>query len=116
MHGVVGAFANDPRVLGWDIWNEPDNGAEGDSAGAREKFTHVATLLPQVFAWAREANPSQPLTSGVWHNDDWSSAGKLNAIEKAQIEQSDVITFHVYDWPEVFERRVQAAPGLMAGR
>ncbi len=106
VRGVVAAFANDPRVLGWDIWNEPDNGAEGDSAGAREKFTHVATLLPQVFAWARAANPSQPLTSGVWHNDDWSPAGKLNAIEKAQIEQSDVITFHVYDWPEAFERRV----------
>ena len=32
---------------------------------------------------------------------------ELNAIEKAQIEQSDVITFHVYDWPEVFERRVK---------
>jgi hypothetical protein len=24
--GVVGAFANDPRILAWDIWNEPDNG------------------------------------------------------------------------------------------
>ena len=107
VRGVVGAFANDPRVLGWDIWNEPDNGADGDSAGVREKFTHVATLLPQVFAWARAVNPSQPLTAGVWHNDDWSPAGKLNAIEKAQIEQSDVITFHVYDWPEVFERRVK---------
>ncbi len=106
VRGVVGAFANDPRVLGWDIWNEPDNGADGDSSGAREKFTQVATLLPQVFAWARAANPSQPLTSGVWHNDDWSPAGKLNAIEKAQVEQSDVITFHVYDWPEVFGRRV----------
>src|SRR5579863_7042562 len=23
--GVVGAFANDPRVLMWDIWNEPNN-------------------------------------------------------------------------------------------
>ena len=23
--GVVGAFANDPRMLAWDIWNEPDN-------------------------------------------------------------------------------------------
>src|SRR6202451_639805 len=24
--GVVGAFAKDDRILGWDIWNEPDNG------------------------------------------------------------------------------------------
>src|SRR6202034_3877422 len=23
--GIVGAFAKDDRVLGWDIWNEPDN-------------------------------------------------------------------------------------------
>ncbi|HET9475481.1 MAG TPA: hypothetical protein VFO82_16385, partial [Steroidobacteraceae bacterium] len=28
VRGVVGAFADDPRVLGWDVWNEPDNGAE----------------------------------------------------------------------------------------
>ncbi len=24
--GVIGAFANDPRILAWDLWNEPDNG------------------------------------------------------------------------------------------
>ena len=23
--GVVGAFAHDARILGWDVWNEPDN-------------------------------------------------------------------------------------------
>src|SRR5579871_1026402 len=23
--GVVGAFAKDQRILGWDVWNEPDN-------------------------------------------------------------------------------------------
>jgi len=102
VQGVIGAFANDERILGWDLWNEPDNGAD-DKAG--EKWKGVATLLPQVFAWAREANPSQPLTSGVWHNDDWSLE-KLNPIERVQIEQSDVITFHVYDWPEVLERRI----------
>src|SRR5664279_6216271 len=27
--GVVGAFANDNRILAWDIWNEPDNGNIG---------------------------------------------------------------------------------------
>ena len=32
---------------------------------------------------------------------------KLNPVEKVQIEQSDFITFHVYDWPEVFERRIK---------
>ena len=28
--GVVGAFANDKRVLAWDVWNEPDNPGGGD--------------------------------------------------------------------------------------
>ena len=28
VEGVVGAFANDPRILAWDVWNEPDNGNE----------------------------------------------------------------------------------------
>ena len=73
VQGVIRAFANDERILGWDLWNEPDNGAGDKSEGEREKWTQVAALLPQVFAWAREANPSQPLTSGVWHNDDWST-------------------------------------------
>jgi hypothetical protein len=103
VRGVIRAFAHDPRILGWDLWNEPDNGAD-DRTG--EKWKGVSTLLPQVFAWAREADPSQPLTSGVWHNDDWSR-DKLNPVERLQIEQSDVITFHVYDWPEVLERRVR---------
>ena len=106
VQGVIGAFADDPRILGWDLWNEPDNGAGDSSDGEREKWQGVATLLPQVFAWARAANPSQPLTSGVWHNEDWSK-DKLNAIERVQIEQSDVISFHVYDWPEVLERRIR---------
>ena len=27
--GVVGAFASDPRVLAWDVWNEPSNTNDG---------------------------------------------------------------------------------------
>ncbi len=100
--GVIGAFANDPRILGWDLWNEPDNGAGVND----EKWQGVSRLLPQVFAWARAANPSQPLTSGVWHNEDWSR-DQLNPVERVQIEQSDIISFHVYDWPEVLERRIK---------
>ena len=26
VEGVVGVFANDFRILAWDVWNEPDNG------------------------------------------------------------------------------------------
>jgi len=105
--GVVGRFANDERVLGWDIWNEPDNG-NGGSYTEREpknKNELVIALLPRAFAWARAAHPTQPLTSGVWKGD-WSIAEKLGPAEKIQVEMSDVISFHSYDKPEVFEKRV----------
>jgi hypothetical protein len=107
--GVVGAFANDKRVLAWDVWNEPDN-TNDSSYGKLEpanKRDLILALLPQVFAWARAANPSQPLTSGVWAGD-WSSLDKMSPMARVQIEESDVITFHNYDWPEGFEARIES--------
>ena len=107
---IIRSFAKDERILGWDLWNEPDNalggGGENSPAG-REKIAQVTALLPQVFAWAREADPSQPITSGVWIRDDWATREKLTPVERVQLEQSDFITFHVYDWPEVLERKIR---------
>ena len=105
--GVVGAFAKDERVLGWDVWNEPDNGNGGSYTELEPKNKNelVIALLPRAFAWARAAHPMQPLTSGVW-KDDWSVPEKLGPGAKIQIEMSDVISFHSYDKPEVFEKRV----------
>jgi hypothetical protein len=105
--GVVGAFAKDDRVLGWDIWNEPDNGNGGSYAELEPKNKNelVLALLPRAFAWARTVHPMQPLTSGVW-KDDWAVPGKLGPGAKIQIELSDVVSFHSYDKPEVFEKKV----------
>jgi Cellulase (glycosyl hydrolase family 5) len=105
--GVVGAFAKDERVLAWDIWNEPDNGNGGSYQDSEPKNKNelVIALLPQAFAWARSAHPTQPLTSGVWKGD-WSVADKLEPGAKIQLEMSDVISFHSYDKPEAFEKRV----------
>lgn len=108
VQGVVGAFANDDRVLAWDLWNEPNNG-NGGAYGAVElknKESYTLILLPQVYDWARSAHPSQPLTSGVW-DGDWSSPEKLTPIQHIQLEQSDVISFHNYGWPEDFEKHVK---------
>jgi hypothetical protein len=108
VQGVIGAFRFDKRVLAWDLWNEPDN-TNGSSYGKLEpanKVQLVQALLPKVYAWARAMEPEQPLTSGVWKGD-WSNLEKLTPIEKVQIEQSDVISFHSYDKPEEFEKRVQ---------
>jgi len=106
--GVVSAFGKDPRVLGWDVWNEPDN-MNTNSYGGQEpknKVDLVLTLLPQVFEWARDAGVEQPLTSGVWRGD-WSSDDKLSRMERVQLENSDVISFHNYDKGPEFEKRIQ---------
>jgi hypothetical protein len=105
--GVVGAFANDPRILGWDLWNEPDNAKGGSYADPADKVQRVLVLLPRVFQWARSVHPKQPLTCGVWQ-DEWSSPGKLSPMEKIQLDDSDVISFHRYDPADDFERRVKS--------
>ena len=109
--GVVKHFANDRRVQSWDIWNEPDNwdgGAPGrPGLEPKNKFDLVLALLPQAFAWAREAAPTQPLTSGVWLGD-WSSDAKLSPTQRVQLENSDVISFHNYGKPDELRRAIES--------
>ena len=107
--GVVGRFANDPRVLAWDIWNEPDNGPEValcDPAALKAKSDLVVPLLVAAFDWARAMNPAQPLTSGIWLGD-WSAPNLLSPIQRAQTGNSDVISFHNYGVAEDFAQRVK---------
>ncbi|MEJ0056932.1 MAG: hypothetical protein WDN75_15535 [Bacteroidota bacterium] len=58
--GVVGAFANDQRVLCWDVWNEVDNVNTNNYADPKNKLELVTKLLPMVFTWTRAAKPLQP--------------------------------------------------------
>jgi aldose 1-epimerase len=76
---IIKTFSKDKRILMWDLYNEPGNSSQGNK---------TLPLLKKVFAWAREVNPSQPLTAGLWTGNK-----KLN---KFQSENSDVITFHNY--------------------
>jgi hypothetical protein len=107
--GVVSAFARDRRVLAWDVWNEPDNTNEFSygSFEPNNKEGLVQALLPQVFTWARAANPTQPLTSGVWH-DDSSTSENPRPIARIQIENSDVVSFHNYESPQKFENQIHS--------
>jgi hypothetical protein len=103
--GVVGAFAKDDRVLGWDLWNEPDNRGGDTAKDEAAKVARVEELLPKVFAWARSVHPVQPLTSGVWAGN-WTNPAKESKTTKIQLAESDVISFHNYGWPEEFEARI----------
>jgi hypothetical protein len=105
---IVNSFNKDKRVLGWDVWNEPDN-TNNSSYGRFEPYNKVDLvhrLLKKVFAWTRSANPSQPITSGIWVGN-WASHDSLRPIEKTMIEESDIISFHNYDSGSEFEKRVK---------
>ena len=108
VQGVVGSFARDDRVLAWDVWNEPgaDNAGSYPKQELRDKIARVTMLLPRAFEWAREANPMQPLTSGVWAVDTLPEGASLGELQEIQLRESDIITFHNSSWPEYYQREV----------
>jgi hypothetical protein len=81
---ILSAFKNDQRIAFWDLYNEPGNSGYGEKS---------LPLLKEVFRWGREVNPTQPLTSAVWSIN-------LKELNKFQIENSDIITYHNYENPE----------------
>jgi hypothetical protein len=89
VQGVISAFSQDDRILGWDIYNEPGN------MGISKRS------LPLVVAsvsWAREIEPTQPITIGVWQ---WPhDAATWDKIFNICINCSDIISFHSYAEPE----------------
>ncbi|MBW3655462.1 MAG: cellulase family glycosylhydrolase [Gemmatimonadetes bacterium] len=105
--GVVGRFANDRRIVAWDLFNEPDN-RNGGSYGAFEpvnKGEMALALLRRTFQWAREMNPTQPLTAGPWKGD-YVDPSQTLPITTFMLENSDVITFHSYDDLPNLQRQV----------
>lgn len=110
-------FGQDSRVLAWDVFNEPDNpnrqaygrdGSHTELAEAdKEKF--ALQLLRKTFAWVREANPSQPATCGVWRGD---YVHHPTPMQRVQLAESDVITFHDYDRPDELRKQIEGLQKL----
>lgn len=111
--GVIGRFKDDKRVQVWDVYNEPDNdnrnsyGEAGNKQelDARTKVEKTLVLLRESFEWARAAEPSQPITSGVWIGE-WSTHEQMSPTAQLQVSESDVISFHNYDGIAELKRRV----------
>jgi len=78
---VLTTFGKDKRILLWDLYNEPGNSNKGLKSMA---------LLQNVFKWAREANPSQPISAGLWKWD-------FQELNTFQAQNSDIITYHCYE-------------------
>ena len=81
VRGVLDSFAEDERILMWDLYNEPGQFGVGDKS---------IKLLELTWEWAREVNPSQPLTACL----DGSVGDE---IIKLNFESSDILTFHTYE-------------------
>jgi hypothetical protein len=105
---VIRRYANDERVVVWDLFNEPDN-PNANSYGPlelKEKDALAARLVKLSFAWGREVGPSQPLTVGVWRGPAWTNHDELNQVHRLALELSDVISFHDYGNPSSMEARI----------
>ena len=97
VQGVIGFFKADRRIHAWDLFNEPDNPNRSSyrQLELSNKADMALVLLEKAFTWAREVDPTQPLTAGVWAGD-LAAPEKLSPINRLMLTQSDVISFHNY--------------------
>ncbi len=87
---LIKRFGRDPRVVVWDLYNEPGNSRMGNKS---------LPLLEAAFDWARSAGPTQPLTVGVWSD-------RLAELNRCCVERSDVISFHRYSKLEAVRKAI----------
>jgi len=90
VQGVMNAFRGDERILMWDLYNEPGN----NDLGAKS-----LGLLEAAFTWAREIDPVQPVTVGVWRD--------IPELNELQLSQSDIVSFHNYNDAASLEAQIK---------
>jgi hypothetical protein len=87
---VLRTFRYDKRIFLWDLYNEPGNSDYGNKS---------LPLLQNAFTWARQVNPDQPLSAGLWNKD-------LTDLNTFQLANSDVITYHDYNTVQVHQKTI----------
>ncbi|ABM04229.1 conserved hypothetical protein [Psychromonas ingrahamii 37] len=114
LRDIISTYKNDERIIIWDLYNEPTNrmifSTEGELAfdDEMEEFSHE--LMEKAFEWAREINPSQPLTVGAWHAPsilDRSLPLYEHKTDLRALELSDVISFHAYLPLDLFYKAIE---------
>jgi hypothetical protein len=99
--GLLAAFADDERVLAWDLYNEPGGVA---APSGRPVGELCLPLLAAAFDWARSAGPRQPLTTGTFQLDHPQDP----RIRELQLTESDVVSFHHYGPAGDLERVIES--------
>lgn len=85
---MINSYSRDPRVLAWDLFNEP---LDCTGIGTPE-------FLENAFGWAREVDAAQPLTVCIYN--------KFAAGNDVILDQSDVISFHGYLQTSALRERI----------
>ena len=119
---VIGTFREDPRILFWDLYNEPGNRMDFETIGyshfVSELEVHALSLMEQSFGWARKVGPASPLSVAAWTTplpgDD--AHPYQTEIDRSALIHSDIVTFHAYwgrdrvsqfiDYLEVLDRPI----------
>jgi hypothetical protein len=91
LRGIVAPFANDDRVLGWDLHNEPENYPTWGGSGGRER---VIAWAGNMAAALREIDRNHPVTVGVGNHSNLWATGHNGAT---LLDVVDFASFHLYD-------------------
>jgi endo-1,4-beta-mannosidase len=90
LQGIVGTFANDDRVLAWDLYNEPEFTTSWAS-GSQSSFIMWLKDMAQM---VRSMDNHHPITVGVGdYNNLWLPAKNGTTI----LSFVDFAAFHCYD-------------------
>jgi hypothetical protein len=92
LKGLVAPFANDDRVLGWDLHNEPDNYPTWGTSGGKEKVLDWASNMARVL---RGIDSIHPITVGIGNYENLWASGRGGGPTLLDIV--DLVSFHCYD-------------------
>jgi hypothetical protein len=92
LKGIVSPFANDDRVLGWDLHNEPEHYVAWEQAASRER---VIKWVGNMVGIVHSLDRNHPVTVGMGRYDNlWAQA---NNQGPRIIDFVDFVSFHCYD-------------------
>ena len=103
---IITKYKDDKRIFAWDLYNEPGNSFKG---------ARTFELLEKAFKWAREVNPSQPLTAGSFiYPGDWRFPLGFKYLNMLCYLNSDIVSFHTYDTIPIVDSILKYINGIQS--
>ena len=101
---VLRRYKDDKRIIAWCLYNEPEN----------VPSCKTLPLLKKVFEWAREINPSQPLTAPIYTRPFSQDNYRIDRFPVVTYvcENSDIISLHCYKEAEEMDKFIKVMKTL----